>query len=135
MKMLIDTHIMLWALTDASKFPKKAKEVIYDPQNEIYYSIISIWEATIKRLKHPDQITDLKPEELIQFCKDADYHGLPLRAKHISTLETLSRPDDAPTHKDPFDRILISQAKSEHMTFLSHDDNLLYYNEPCILCV
>ncbi len=133
MRYLLDTHILLWALTGDAKLPERAKDVLYNPDNKIYYSIISIWEAAIKRLKHPDKITKLAPDELIYFCTDADFHCLTLRPKHIYTLETLSRPDDAPPHKDPFDRILISQAKSENMLFLTHDDSLTSYSEPCII--
>ncbi len=104
-------------------------------RDEIYYSTISIWEAAIKRLVHPDKITKLTPKELADFCYDAKIYELPLRLEHVYTLETLTRLDDTPPHKDPFDRILISQAKSEHMTFITHDDRLNAYNEPCILYV
>ncbi|MBQ9390041.1 MAG: type II toxin-antitoxin system VapC family toxin [Synergistaceae bacterium] len=135
MRILLDTHILLWAVTEDKKFPAKADVLINNPENEIFYSSISIWEAAIKRLKHPDNIADLSSEELTELCDDAEFQELYLKAGHVSSLETLSRSEDAPPHNDPFDRILIAQAKSENMLFLTHDDTLSYYNEPCIICV
>ena len=60
---------------------------------------------------------------------------LPVRDNHVFTLETLSRPKNVPKHKDPFDRILIAQAKAEEMVFLTHDSLIPYYNEPFIISV
>ena len=133
MKILPDTHMLLWSVGQSKKLSSKARELLSDENNKIYYSIVSIWEATIKRLTHPDKIEDISPRELIQFCNDAGFEILPLRPEHVYALETISRPDDAPPHKDPFDRILIAQAKSEGMNFLTHDELLEYYNEPCII--
>ena len=137
MKYLLDTHIMLWLVGESDKVPDKVNEIISgkSKEDEIYYSTISIWEAAIKRIVHPDKITKLTPKELADFCYYAKIYELPLKLEHVYTLETLTRPDDAPPHKDPFDRILISQAKSERMTFITHDDRLTAYNEPCILYV
>ncbi len=135
MKYLLDTHIMLWLVGESKKFPDKVKELISDKANRTYYSTISIWEAAIKRLVHPDKITKLTPNELVNFCKEAGLLELPLKLEYVYTLETLTRPDNAPPHKNPFDRMLISQAKSEGMTFITHDVLLPYYNGPCILYV
>lgn len=135
MKYLLNTHIMLWIVGDSKKVPDKVKDIISVKQNEIYYSTISIWEVAIKRLTHPDKITTLTPKELVNFCYDGKIYELPLKLEHVYTLATLARQDNAPPHKDPFDRILISQAKSEHMTFITHDDKLSSYSEPCILYV
>lgn len=135
MRILLDTHIMLWAIMEDKKLPVKAGVMINDPRNEIYYSIVSIWEAAIKRLKHPDKITDYPTEELVKLCAESDFHELSLETKHVCALETLSRIKDSPSHHDPFDRILISQAKSEGMIFLTHDVLLPYYSEDCIVCV
>ena len=133
MKYLLDTHILLWAVGESKKVPDKVREILSNKENEIYYSTISIWEVAIKRLTHPDKITALTPKELVNFCYESKIYELPLRLEHVYALETLTRPDNAPPHKDPFDRILISQAKSENMTFLTHDNTLSSYNEPCII--
>lgn len=135
MKYLLDTHILLWALDDAAKLPQKVRDIAANENSEIYYSIISIWEVGIKRLKHTDKITDLSLQELIGFCAEAGFEELSLTKEHVYVLETLSRLEASPPHNDPFDRILIAQAKADNMLFLTHDENLSFYNEPCIQCV
>ena len=85
-------------------------------------------------MRHPDKL-NVSSAELVNYCLKSKIKSLSLSTAHIYTLETLSRPEDAPPHNDPFDRILIAQAKSENMLFLTHDDTLSYYNEPCIICV
>lgn len=134
-KYLLDTHILLWYIEDSKKLPQKARTIIDDERNEVYYSIVSIWEAEIKRLKYPDKIISLSIEELITLCRDTGFEKLSLNESHIRMLKTLSRQKDASAHNDPFDRILISQAKSENMIFITHDVLLPDYNENCILCV
>lgn len=59
---------------------------------------------------------------------------LVIRDDHVYALETLLRTENAPRHNDPFDRIMIAQAKAEHLDFITHDSLLTYYNEECILC-
>ncbi len=132
---LLDTHIMLWYIGNSRKLTDEMKSIINDETNDVYYSIVSIWEAEIKRLKHPDKIINLQTDELIVSCYNAGLEKLPLNESHVKMLKTLSRPDNAPPHHDPFDRILISQAKSESMIFITHDELLPYYNENCILYV
>ena len=96
MQILIDTHIAIWAVLDDPKLPKKAKDIIIDDRNEIFYSTASIWEITIKHMLHPD---------------------------------------NAPRHNDPFDRIMVAQAKAENLMFLTHDLLIPYYSEQFIISV
>lgn len=126
--------MLLWALTENSKLPIKANKIINSSENVIFYSVVSVWETMIKHMRRPENL-NVSPSELVHYCEGAKMKCLTLNIAHIFTLETLSRPEDAPPHKDPFDRILISQAKSEHMTFLTHDDLLPFYNEDCIMYV
>ncbi|MBQ3403093.1 MAG: type II toxin-antitoxin system VapC family toxin [Synergistaceae bacterium] len=126
---------MIWLLTEDPKLPEKVAEMTKSKGNTTFFSSVSMWEIAIKRLVHPDKITGIPIEKLVVKCEDANICELCLQTEHTFFLETLTRPEDAPPHKDPFDRILISQAKSEGMTFLTHDDLLPYYNEPCILYV
>ncbi len=135
MKYLLDTHIILWIIGESDKVPDKVKEIISNPENDVFYSSVSIWEATIKRSVHPDKIIDISPEKFTSFCRESRFKELPLAGVHVYMLPTLVYPDEATPHKDPFDRMLISQAKSEGMTFITHDVLLPYYNEPCILYV
>ena len=136
MKYLLDTHMLLWYVSDDSKLPETVKSIIEDDTNNISYSIVSIWEHAIKYLKKPDKTFNISPQELTALCSISGLEELPLTAAHIYALETLAFPENAKRqHNDPFDRMLISQAKSEGMIFLTHDDLLPCYNENCIVYV
>jgi len=134
MKILIDTHIAIWAVLNDPKLPERAKDIILDEKNEIFYSTASIWEITIKHMLHPDKIR-MSGNLLETGCEDNGYIVLPVFNKHVSALETLKRPKDAPRHNDPFDRIMVAQAKSEDLMFLTHDSLIPYYKEPFIISV
>ena len=135
MNILLDTHILLWVLTEDDRLPAGVMEMTKNTGNSIFFSSISMWEIAIKRLVHPNKITDLTLQELIALSERSNMNELPLRSNHTYFLETIKHPDDAPPHKDPFDRILIAQAKAENMIFITHDDTLTYYNEDCIMYV
>lgn len=132
MKVLIDTHIAIWAILDDPKLSPRAREILQDESNEIYYSSASVWEITIKHLLHPNKVM-LDGTSLAKGCEDTGFEVLPVYNRHVFMLESLKRPEDAPRHNDPFDRILIAQAKAEGMRFLTHDSLLPYYNEPCLI--
>lgn len=134
MNLLLDTHILLWALSEDPRLPEKAKELILDENNAIYYSAVSVWEIAIKHANHPDNV-NMTGKELAQYCEEAGYLPLEMRNKHVFSLEGISRQEDAPPHHDPFDRMLIAQAKEENMSFVTHDALLPYYNEKCIIAV
>ena len=134
MKVLIDTHIILWAITDSEKLPNTARKILLSFDNEIFYSTASTWEVSIKHSLHPDQMP-ISGKEFSDYCRLAGYKMLPIEDKHISALETLRRVKNAPKHKDPFDRMIIAQAKAEGMLFVTHDSLLPYYNEPFIIPV
>lgn len=134
MKILIDTHIAIWAVLNDPKLPEKAKDIILDEKNEIFYSTASVWEITIKHMLHPDKIR-MSGSLLETGCEDNGYIVLPVFNKHVSALETLKRPKNAPRHNDPFDRIMVAQAKAEDLMFLTHDSLIPYYNEPFIISV
>ena len=134
MKLLLDTHILLWWLLDSEPLSQTARNLISDPKNEIYYSILSILEVELKYLAHPDSI-DFSAKELLQYCEVLGFHQVNLTGEHILGLKALQRPENVPAHKDPFDRLLLCQAKAEGMVFLTHDRLIPYYQEACILSV
>ena len=134
MKILIDTHIAIWSVLDDPKLSKAARDILLDKKNEIYYSAASIWEITIKHLAHPETFL-YSGRQLAKGCAENGFIALPVLEEHIFTLETLKRSEDAPSHNDPFDRIMLAQAKAEDMRFLTHDAMLPYYNEPCVFSV
>ena len=134
MNLLLDTHILLWALTEDIRLPKKAKEMLLDENNAIYYSAVSVWEIAIKHANHPDNV-ELTGREFARACQDAGYLSLEMRDKHVFSLETITRQEGAPPHHDPFDRMLVAQAKEENMFLVTHDALFPYYNEKCIVAV
>lgn len=134
MRILLDTHILLWALSNDSKLPEKARELIENEENEIYYSVISLWEVEIKHLSHPD-IMPVSAEEIFEYCEQSGYKQITIKENHIFTMKGLKREKNIPPHKDPFDRMLICQADAEKMIFITHDSLIHDYNKSCILFV
>ena len=134
MKLLLDTHIILWALDDNPKLPKQAKNLILDIKNDIYYSTASVWETTIKYMAKPDKI-HISGSKLSDLCREMEYHMLPITDNHIKTLETLIYHNQHQLHNDPFDRIMIAQAKADGLKFVTHDSKIPFYEEDCILAV
>lgn len=134
MKVLIDTHIAIWAVLNNPKLPKQARDIIIDKENDIFYSTASVWEITIKHILHPDKLR-INGSLLEKGCEENGYFVLPILNKHVSALETLKRLENAPRHNDPFDKIMIAQAKTEGLMFLTHDYLIPYYNETFIISV
>lgn len=114
--------------------PEKARELIANEENEIYYSIISLWEVELKHLAHTD-IMPVSAEEISEYCKQSEYKQITLKENHVFAMKGLKREKDTPPHKDPFDRILICQADVENMVFITHDTLIPDYNKSCILLV
>ena len=134
MNIILDTHLLIWALNDDDRLSDTAVSYILDPENYIYYSIASIWEVSIKHQSHPDNV-EFTADDFVKYCRSAGFIPLDIKEKHVLTLDTLKRKEDSPRHHDPFDRIMIAQAKSEKMAFLTHDSLMLDYNEKCVISV
>lgn len=134
MNILLDTQILLWALSNNDKLSDLARSLILDPKNNIYYSSASIWEITIKHLKHPDTFS-FSGKDVSQYCRDAGYLQVRIIDEHCYTIESLKRKENSPEHNDPFDKLLISQAKCERLTLITHDSLIPDYEEDCILSV
>ena len=134
MNLLLDTHIAIWALNDDNALSAKARELILDPDNTIYYSTVSVWEVLLKHVRRPENIP-FDEADFSEGCKEAGFIPLSLSDKHILAVRTLSRPADSREHNDPFDRLLISQAKVENLAFLTHDALIPDYQEKCIISV
>lgn len=134
MKILLDTHIALWAIADSKKLSEEATQMLEAEKNKIYYSIASVWEVAIKHKIKPEQMP-ISEEAFLDLCEDTGFELLPVEAEHIFAVKTLKRPADAPKHNDPFDRILLAQAKSENMNFLTHDSLIPFYKEKCVISI
>ena len=134
MNLLLDTHIAIWALNDDPALSEKARKLILDPDNTIYYSTISVWEVLLKHSRQPDNIP-FDEKDFTDGCREAGYVPLSLTDKHILAVHTLSRPANRKEHNDPFDRLLLAQAKVENLSFLTHDELIPGYEEKCIITV
>lgn len=134
MNLLLDTHIAVWALNDDPALSGKARELILDPDNTIYYSTVSVWEVLLKHARRPDSIP-FDEKDFSEACREAGFIPLGLADKHILAVHTLSRPEAAKAHNDPFDRLLLAQAKVENLSFLTHDELIPGYGERCIIPV
>ena len=126
MKLLLDTHIILWSFSDDDRLSEKARMLIMDRDNIVYFSLISAWELSIKHMLHPDQFV-LSAQEFCDLCKASGYYQLPLEDSHIITLESLKQKKNVKQHNDPFDRMLVAQASEENLQLISHDHRLSQY--------
>jgi len=133
MKYLLDTHIMLWAFLDADNLSNKAREILSDTSNEFCYSIVSLWEVSIKHNKRPDDFTTTA-KMLNDLCIESDMDFVDLNFSHVEALDDLIIPEKL-KHEDPFDRMLLCQARVENMVLLTHDKKLSHYNYDCVQCV
>ncbi len=116
MRLLLDTHAFLWWVTDAPRISGRARDAIADPENDILMSPVSGWEISIKaalgRLELPEPPPDFIPEQL----QRNRFGVLPVSMQHALEVSVLP-----PHHQDPFDRLLIAQARSDGIPLVSGD--------------
>lgn len=125
MRVLLDTHLLLWAAKGT--LSKRALKIIEDTGNELYFSPANIWEIELKHSR-----LSIDPEKLYKNLLTSGYRELHLTSRQVLSLSRL--PD---IHKDPFDRILLAQAATEKMTFLTADEALSKYAKhmECVMTV
>jgi PIN domain nuclease of toxin-antitoxin system len=127
MRLLLDTHVFLWFISGDRRLPDKWREMVQDPENEVYLSVVSLWEAIIKhnlgKLPLPESPDSYLPRQRERHRIVA----LPLDEASVARLTAL------PTlHKDPFDRMLICQALQHRLLLASLDGVILDYDIPRI---
>lgn len=118
---LIDTHTLLWYLKDSPELSKKSTEII-NTEPTIFVSIVSLWEITIKKSIGKLQI-DKSISEIEDLCIKKEISILPIKSKHLDYLELLEK-----IHNDPFDRLLICQAKTEDLCIITKDSIIPSYS-------
>jgi PIN domain nuclease of toxin-antitoxin system len=122
-KCLLDTHAFIWLITDDGRLSAKVKEAILDNRTTLYLSSASIWEMVIKsslgKLKLPDHTESFIQKQL----GVTQIQELPITFKHAFHLQNLPN-----HHKDPFDRMLVSQALAEKLTILTIDPLIAQYS-------
>lgn len=117
MRVLLDTHLLLWALAAPSKLPAKARKQIDDA--EVFVSAASIWEISIKSAVGK---LDADPEDVLAAIVPTGFDLLSITGEHAAKVRELP-----PLHKDPFDRMLVAQASVEPMILLTNDQALGQY--------
>ena len=134
MRLLLDTHILLWALEDNERLPERARNLISNLSNHIVVSVAALWEIELKHAAHPHRMP-CDAEQVSILCQQAGYQSLPISGRHVRALPTLRYDDNHPPHHDPFDRIMLCQAKVDGLALLTHDSLLPNYLEGCVLYV
>ena len=133
MRILLDSHILFWAMDQEEKLPANILEEINNPKNDVFYSVLSVWELTLKNLRNPVGMP-VSGIKVAEYCDRSGFTRLPLQNEHVQQLPTLYMHESV-DHKDPFDRMLICQAKAERMTFITHDSKLAPYHESCVTVI
>lgn len=128
MKLLLDTHLLLWAAGHRGRLSPKALSMIEDLQNDLHFSVASVWEIVIKRALGRDDFR-VEPNRMRRGLLENGYQEVPVTAGHVLGIEALPV-----LHKDPFDRLLLSQARVEGFLLLTTDAVLGRYAEP-VCCV
>lgn len=124
MKILLDTHLLLWAAGQPDRLSPEARTFIDNPANELLFSAASLWEVVIKRgLGRDDFKVDARV--LRRGLLDNGYSELPVVSDHVVAIDSLPA-----IHKDPFDRVLIAQATVEGITLLTTDSAVAKYPGP-----
>lgn len=124
MKLLLDTHLLLWAASNADRLPAEARALMEAPRNELLFSAASILEVVIKRGLGRDDFR-VDPPLLRRKLLQNAYSELPVTSEHAVAVYGLP-----PIHRDPFDRILVAQATIEGMTLLTSDHVVAEYAGP-----
>ena len=119
MKLLLDTHTLLWALGSYEKMPEYIIDMICDEKNEVYVSAASLWEISIKHKKSPHKMP-FSSIQIRDYCQRAGYFFLSISVDSISTFDKLSFENN----NDPFDQILVSQSVANNMKLITHDDKI-----------
>jgi len=123
MRLLLDTHVLLWALSVPKHLSKKARSEIENPANDVMFSAASIWEIAIKWALNRSDFR-VTPNEIVAAAIESGLRELPVRstaAAHVATLPV--------HHRDPFDRLLVAQAVTEPAILYTADPQLEIYSE------
>ncbi len=124
MIVLLDTHLLLWAAYAPERLPAAARAVIDDPSTAPIFSAASIWEVAIKASLGRDDF-DADPRILRRALVESGYRELAISAAHAAAVTDLP-----PVHRDPFDRILVAQARVEGIELLTDDPQVAAYGAP-----
>jgi PIN domain nuclease of toxin-antitoxin system len=126
LKLLLDTHLLLWAAADAARLSDEARALINAPDSDLFFSAASMWEIAIKRgLGRQD--FQVEPRVLRRGLLDNGYNELAIVSEHALAIDALPN-----IHEDPFDRLLVAQAMVEGIILLTSDDRVFEYGGPIL---
>jgi PIN domain nuclease of toxin-antitoxin system len=120
-KLLLDTQVLLWAAGDPGRLSASAKKLLNNPRNELLFSAASLWEVAIKSTLGREDFR-VEPRQLRRGLLDNGYVELPITSQHAVGIDALP-----PLHKDPFDRLLLSQALTEGISLVTADAQVEQY--------
>jgi PIN domain nuclease of toxin-antitoxin system len=129
MRLLLDTHVLLWALADPRRLAESARDAIESAENEVLFSAASIWEIAIKSQVLRAEF-GVDSATIIAAAKDMRFDELAISAEHAAAVAMLP-----PHHKDPFDRLLVAQALSEPARLVTADRALAAYSNDLVWLV
>jgi PIN domain nuclease of toxin-antitoxin system len=122
-RLLLDTHVLLWAITDSPKMPTHARTLLADPSAQLWVSVASLWEITIKHALGRGTMP-VSGSDAWAWVQQAGFAQLTVQAPHV-----LAAADLPPLHGDPFDRLLVAQALTEPMRLVTHDATVARYSD------
>ena len=129
MRLLLDTRVLLWALSGSARLTDEARELIEAPDNDVLFSSASIWEIAIKAQVLRTEF-GVDASTIIAAARDTDFDELAISAEHAAGAAALPL-----HHKDPFDRLLVSQAIAEPARLLTADRTLAAYSRDLVMLV
>lgn len=124
MKLLLDTHVLLWAAGEPERLSSEARETIADEDNELFFSAASLWDVAIKSGLGRDDFT-VDARLLRRNLLDNGYREVPVASEHAVAIDGLP-----PIHRDPFDRLLVAQAMVEGIALLTAYERVAQYPGP-----
>jgi PIN domain nuclease of toxin-antitoxin system len=123
-KLLLDTHALIWAVQSPDRLSERARGALTAADAEVFASHVSLWEMAIKRsLGKLDQLDRTAADWFDHFVPRSGLRQLPITARHLGAVEHLPR-----LHHDPFDRLLVSQARHDGMALVSLDSHVAQYD-------
>jgi PIN domain nuclease of toxin-antitoxin system len=130
LNLLLDTHIGLWAVTGHPRLPAEARRLIEDRTNEVWVSVASMWEISIKHAKTKDRPGGMPVSggKALDAFERAGFQILAITAAHVATLDGLP-----PVHQDPFDRMMVAQALATPLRLITVDGVLGRYSDSVIV--
>ena len=126
MRLLIDTHVLIWLMVGSSKLTNRCLDLLRSEGCELFFSTASLWEVALKHERKPDKIP-VAAEQVGRYCRECGIRQVPVRFEHVLKISELEK-----IHADPFDRMLVSQALVEGMKLVSHDEDVIAYGDAVI---